>query len=1051
MAVRTRYLITAVMACVLVVFVSPFSSGAVPPVQHPTSEQRAPTGACVAQTPGYNQCRIFRADSSAQTFTPPAAATAVRFHLWGDGGGPNGSASAGGVGGHTQRSVSAPLSVSYSINVPAARGTADDGKGAGGDAAWVKDASGTLLLVAGGDVGTREGKVRADAPLGTGGVDDPFYGDDRYGTPRTAGAAVVEWRIPAVNIESPKDGDTIGPTIEFTGTGAPGARVALTRGSSTVGTATVGGDGRWAVVATGQSTSSGPVTYTATQTLAGQTTLTHSVSVRVVGSGSITGSPVTLIRTSNTGGCQADYRSTKQFYGSGACGTGIGVGSSVYGGVSFVQSSSSASTKAVNQTPTTGTGTVDDPFTMTTDFTAADVLRLSQRETYVNGENGFRVDITVTNYGTRAQSGHLYRGGDCYLQGSDNSYGVVLPAAPGRGNGIACVKNADGTGQAMMFVPLTPGSSYMEGRYSTVSSQIGTGRALPNTCQCGSNLDSGMAISWPYSLESGASQTFSFFTYFRPADVKPMQAEKTVSPGRAKPGDTVTYTVKITNPNTYPVTTFGFTDTLDSRLDYVADSTRGMDLDEPTVTGSQVGWATFTTLPAGESSTFTFQAKVKTTATPGTATNDFSGDGIAALSKAAPLVIAPGANLTVAKTVDKPKVPIGGQAVFTVTVRNDGPNAAANVVLTDRLPTGLTWVSDDSAGTYDRTSGQWKVGALAKDATATLRITVRGAQEGEFLNAVTALTSDTINDNPLCADASDPATCPNAKLLVRTSDLAITAGTSPNPVVPGGTSTATLTVTNNGPSTTGDAATVTFTLPQRTKPGAPLPSGCTAATDGTSVTCTVAAGLARDARAVLAIPLVVDSNAPVAAALSGGSAVVTSADDPRAENDTAAVPLSTTAKGVNDLAMSATSPTAPVIPGTAGTVTGTVRNGGPSDTTSVSTVTFTMPDHTTAAAPQPEGCMVTAGRKSVTCTIPAGLRSGATASFAVSVVVDPNAPLDTALSDGRVTVANAEDPAIGNNSAPFVVRTTETAEADLAIKKKVDDTTPVVLRRQVHL
>ncbi|WP_254552232.1 DUF11 domain-containing protein [Kitasatospora sp. MMS16-BH015] len=382
--------------------------------------------------------------------------------------------------------------------------------------------------------------------------------------------------------------------------------------------------------------------------------------------------------------------------------------------------------------------------------------------------------------------------------------------------------------------------------------------------------------------------------------------------------------------------------------------------------------------------------------------------------------------------------------MFTLTARNDGPNAAANVVVTDKLPTGLTYVSDDSGGKYNSTTGLWTVGALAKGATATLKITVKGTTEGDYVNAVTALTSDTTNTKPVCTDAADPSTCPNAKLSVHASDLVMTAATAPNPVAPGATSTATLTVTNNGPSTTAAPATVTFTLPQRTTPGATLPAGCTAAADKKSVTCTVPAGLAKSAKADFAIPLVVDSDAPVSTALTGGTVTVASTDDTNTANNTAAVPLSTTAKASNDLVMSVSAPSTPVTPGTTTTVTGTVTNNGPSDTTSASTVTFTLPANTTAAATQPAGCTVAVDKKSVSCTIAAGLKNAATSAFAISVLVDPAAPLGTVLSGGNAAVVNSDDPLATNNSVNFQLTTTATATADLSITKKASGTTAVV-------
>ncbi|MFD0569457.1 hypothetical protein ACFQ0T_09490 [Kitasatospora gansuensis] len=74
----------------------------------------------------------------------------MRFHLWGGGGGNSDDtkgAGSGGGGGYTLGNISAPLATSYSISIPSAASTSS-GAGTGGGAVWVKDNSGTLLLVA---------------------------------------------------------------------------------------------------------------------------------------------------------------------------------------------------------------------------------------------------------------------------------------------------------------------------------------------------------------------------------------------------------------------------------------------------------------------------------------------------------------------------------------------------------------------------------------------------------------------------------------------------------------------------------------------------------------------------------------------------------------------------------------------------------------------------------------------------------------------------------------------------------------------------------------
>ena len=54
-------------------------------------------------------------------------------------------------------------------------------------------------------------------------------------------------------------------------------------------------------------------------------------------------------------------------------------------------------------------------------------------------------------------------------------------------------------------------------------------------------------------------------------------------------------------------------------------------------------------------------------------------------------------DLTVDKTADKAVVDAGQDVGFTITTTNAGPGAAKSVVLTDKLPAGLTWSIDPAA------------------------------------------------------------------------------------------------------------------------------------------------------------------------------------------------------------------------------------------------------------------------------------------------------------------------------------------------------------------
>jgi uncharacterized repeat protein (TIGR01451 family) len=65
------------------------------------------------------------------------------------------------------------------------------------------------------------------------------------------------------------------------------------------------------------------------------------------------------------------------------------------------------------------------------------------------------------------------------------------------------------------------------------------------------------------------------------------------------------------------------------------------------------------------------------------------------------------------KTVDKPVVKIGDIVMFTLTLKNTGPQAATGVEVKDLLPSGLTYNLASSTipnnTTYNATTGIWDI------------------------------------------------------------------------------------------------------------------------------------------------------------------------------------------------------------------------------------------------------------------------------------------------------------------------------------------------------
>ena len=100
------------------------------------------------------------------------------------------------------------------------------------------------------------------------------------------------------------------------------------------------------------------------------------------------------------------------------------------------------------------------------------------------------------------------------------------------------------------------------------------------------------------------------------------------------------------------------------------------------------------------------------------------------------LLQAPEADLGITKTVDTASPLAGSTVVFTIEVRNEGPDDATGVEVRDELPDGYTFVSaETSTGGYDAATGVWAIGSLANGDATALRITALVNTEGEYLNS----------------------------------------------------------------------------------------------------------------------------------------------------------------------------------------------------------------------------------------------------------------------------------------------------------------------------
>jgi uncharacterized repeat protein (TIGR01451 family) len=125
------------------------------------------------------------------------------------------------------------------------------------------------------------------------------------------------------------------------------------------------------------------------------------------------------------------------------------------------------------------------------------------------------------------------------------------------------------------------------------------------------------------------------------------------------------------------------------------------------------------------------------------------------------------ADLSLAKTVDDATPLVGGSVVFSLMVANAGSSSATGVEVTDLLPAGYSFVSDDSGGAYASGTGVWTVGSVGAGGSATLEITATANAAGSYTN-IAEVTA---------ADQADPDSTPGN--AVPSEDDYATRSTSP--------------------------------------------------------------------------------------------------------------------------------------------------------------------------------------------------------------------------------------------------------------------------------
>jgi hypothetical protein len=242
--------------------------------------------------------------------------------------------------------------------------------------------------------------------------------------------------------------------------------------------------------------------------------------------------PLTHVYIGNDFSCQVNHTgdTSNEFYPPdtvpGDCGTFLAVANTLYGpdfgnhGTTATGDLNGGSGDTlfsnISQSAVSGSGTSSSPRQVVTSGDAGTSgLHISENDSYVDGTEYYRSDVTIRNSTASAITATLFHAGDCYLQNSDEGYGWYDSSS----GSILCSENPNNSpsGRILGFQPLTSGSHYTETFYATVWSQITqSGTQFPDSCDCNTQEDNGAGLSWAITVPALGSTTVSFYSTFSP-------------------------------------------------------------------------------------------------------------------------------------------------------------------------------------------------------------------------------------------------------------------------------------------------------------------------------------------------------------------------------------------------------------------------------------------------------------------------------------------------------------------------------------------------------
>jgi uncharacterized repeat protein (TIGR01451 family) len=114
---------------------------------------------------------------------------------------------------------------------------------------------------------------------------------------------------------------------------------------------------------------------------------------------------------------------------------------------------------------------------------------------------------------------------------------------------------------------------------------------------------------------------------------------------------------------------------------------------------------------------------------------------------------APSADVAATMTGPASVVP-GANAIYTIAITNQGPFATTNVVVTNILPAGTTFVSASNGGASSNGGVLWNLGTLAANANTNVSLTLKAPNVAGLITNTISSASSTLDLVPSNNDGS---------------------------------------------------------------------------------------------------------------------------------------------------------------------------------------------------------------------------------------------------------------------------------------------------------